>query len=69
MSPWQFASSPQEALSYIIKNGPAYQLDFGGARAGASWPSDACKLYRSENYGFQMCIEADQSTNQLVAGE
>jgi hypothetical protein len=69
VSPWQFGISPENALNYIIKNGPAYQLDFGEVKRGISWPSDACEIYVSEDNGFQLCIENDQGTNQLIAGE
>jgi hypothetical protein len=69
VSPWPWGISDANDLDYIIKNGPAYQLDFGEARGRVSWPSDACEVYGSGAYVFQLCIENDQSTNELIGGE
>jgi hypothetical protein len=67
VSPWQDAITPTDALNYIIKNGPAYQIDFGDAST-FSWPSSSCRLYYTQDLGIQVCIDKDENSKEITAG-
>jgi hypothetical protein len=68
VSPWQYTITPVNALEYIVKEGPAYQIDYGDTAINTIWPSSSCHLYSTDELGVQVCIDEDPTTKEITAG-
>jgi hypothetical protein len=69
VSPWPFNTSLPNALDYIVRSAPAYQIDFGRPMITPAWPSPACHEYGSADFAIQLCLENGSNPNELVAGK
>jgi len=68
ISPWPFNDKLPNALDYIVRSAPGYQIDFGSIENLPFWPSPVCRQYGSVNKSIQLCIESGNTVSELRAG-